>query len=170
MKTPSHPHKTSAGGFSLAETTISMGIAASVIVTLVGMIPLSLDALRQSSTVAAEARIVQSIAADYRMREWSEVLLQQQQGGSKDFSFDGQGTRVKDGGVTAIFTVRVTVDDAPALPGMEQTNPRMKSVRMLMTESPNPGTALAKPESCRKAQTLVAQTDKYAEAQPQQSK
>ncbi|RBP38151.1 uncharacterized protein (TIGR02598 family) [Roseimicrobium gellanilyticum] len=153
-------------GFSLAETAVAVGIAASVIVTLVGMIPLSLDALRQSSNVAAEARIVQAIAADYRMREWSEVLQQQNSGGSKDYIFDGQGTRVKDGDTSAIFTVRVTVSDAPTLPGMQQTNPRLKSVQMLMTESPNPAAALAKPESCRKAQTLVAQMDKYAVNQP----
>ncbi len=155
-----------AAGFSLAETTIAVGVAASVIVTLVGMIPLSLEALRQSSNVAAEARIVQAIAADYRMREWSEVLEQQQNGGSRDYTFDGQGTRVKNGDFSAIFTVRVTVADAPTLPGMLQPNPRLKSVRMLMTESPNPDAALTRPDTCRKAQTLVAQMDKYAESQP----
>lgn len=161
-KTQLPTSKKYSAGFSLAETAVAVGIAASVIVTLVGMIPLSLDALRESANVAAEARIVQAIAADYRMREWSEVLQQQTSGGSKDYIFDGQGTRVKDGDASAIFTVRVTVSDAPALPGMQQTNPRLKSVQMLMTESPNPTAALAKPDSCRKAQTLVAQMDKYA--------
>jgi uncharacterized protein (TIGR02598 family) len=161
--------KNSSAGFSLAETTIAVGVAASVIVTLVGMIPLSLDALRESSNMAAEARIVQAIAADYRMREWSEVLGQQQSGGSRNFLFDGQGTRVKTGDFSAIFTVRVTVADAPTLPGVLQPNPRLKSVEMLMTESPDPDTALSKPETCRKAQTLVAQMDKYANSQPAKS-
>ncbi|HSI64328.1 MAG TPA: Verru_Chthon cassette protein B [Candidatus Saccharimonadia bacterium] len=170
MKTPPLISRKSAAGFSLAETTVAVGIAASVIVTLVGMIPLSLDALRQSSNVAAEARIVQAIAADYRMREWSEVLGQQQSGGGRDYIFDGQGTRVKTGDFSAIFTARVTVADAPTLPGMLQTNPRLKSVKILMTESSNPDTALSKPETCRKAQTLVAQMDKYADTQPAKSR
>ncbi|HSI62999.1 MAG TPA: Verru_Chthon cassette protein B, partial [Candidatus Saccharimonadia bacterium] len=122
MKKTSFTSKKAAAGFSLVETTLAVGVAASVIVTLVGMIPFSLDALRQSSNVAAEARIVQAIAADYRMREWSEVLEQQQNGGSRDYIFDGQGTRVKTGAFSAIFTVRVTVADAPTLPGMLQTN------------------------------------------------
>lgn len=159
-----------AAGFSLAETAVAVGIAASVIVALVGMIPFSLDALRESSNVAAQARIVQAIAADYRMREWSEVVEQQVSGESRDYAFDGQGTRVKEDDVNAIFTVRVTVNDAPTLPGMQQANPRMKSVHMLMTDRPNPAAALAQPETCRKAQTLVAQMDKYVDKEAAYSK
>jgi uncharacterized protein (TIGR02598 family) len=157
-------------GFTLAETAVAVGIAASVIVTLVGMIPISLEALRQSSNVAAEARIVQAIAADYRMREWSEVLQQQTSGGRRDYTFDGQGTRVKDGDASGIFTVRVTVGDAPALPGMPQSNPRLKSVQMLITDRPNPQVALANPGNCRKVHTLVVQMDKHADAQPAATK
>jgi uncharacterized protein (TIGR02598 family) len=168
-KTPHFAERTTAG-FSLAETAVAVGIAASVIVTLVGMIPISLESLRQSSNTAAEARIVQAIAADYRMREWSEVLQQQSSGGRRDYTFDGQGTRVEDGDASGIFTVRVTVGDAPTLPGMPQSNPRLKSVQMMMTDRPNPSVAFSKPETCRKAQTLVAQMDKYAEAQPLASK
>lgn len=162
MKTPSSFPAGTTAGFSLAETAIAVGIAASVIITLVGMIPISLESLRQSSNTAAEARIVQAIAADYRMREWSEVLQQQSSGGTRDYTFDGQGTRVESGDASGIFTVRVTVGDAPALPGMPQSNPRLKSVQMLMTDRPNAAAALTKPESCRKAQTIVAQMDKYA--------
>lgn len=156
-------------GFSLAETVIAVGITASVIVTLVGMIPLSLDTLRQAAILTAEARITQAIAADYRMREWSEVVQQQQEGGCRDFSFDGQGTRVKQGDASTIFTARVTVSDALPLPGMQQTNPRLKNVQILVTSSPNATAAFANPETCRKSQTLVAQTDKTALSPPMAS-
>lgn len=158
-----------ASGFSLAETVIAVGITASVIVTLVGMIPLSLDTLRRSAVVTAEARITQAIAADYRMREWSEVVQQQQEGGCRDFSFDGQGTRVKQGDASTIFTARVTVSDALPLPGMQQTNPRLKNVQILVTSSPNATAAFTKPETCHKSQTLVAQTDKTAKSPPMAS-
>lgn len=48
-----------------------------------GLIPVSLDTLREASNTTASARIVQSISSDYRMRDWSDVLQQQQQGGSR---------------------------------------------------------------------------------------
>lgn len=166
MKTTSLLSARSTAGFSLAETAVAVGIAASVIVTLVGMIPISLESLRQSSNTAAEARIVQAIAADYRMREWGELLQQQSSGGTRDYTFDGQGTRVENSDASGIFTVRVTVADAPTLPGVPQSNPRLKSVQMLMTDRPNPAAAFSKPETCRKAQTLVAQMDKYTGTQP----
>ena len=149
----------SAPGFSLAETAIAVGIAASVLVTLVGMIPLSLETLRESSVVTAEARIVQAITADYRMREWSEVVQQQETGGTRDYYFDCQGTRVRDGDLATIFTARVTVSDAQPLPGVMQNNPRLKNVQILVTSSPDATLAFTRPETCRKSQSLVAQMD-----------
>ncbi|MCF7786514.1 MAG: Verru_Chthon cassette protein B [Prosthecobacter sp.] len=169
MKTPALSHSLRASGFSLAETVIAVGITASTIVTLVGMIPLSLNTLHRSGVVTAEARITQAIAADYRMREWSEVVQQQQEGGCRDFSFDGQGTRVKQGDASTIFTARVTVSDALPLPGMQQTNPRLKNVQILVTSSPDATAAFTMPENCHKAQTLVAQTDKTAQSPPMAS-
>lgn len=149
-------------GFSLVETTIAVGIAATVLVALVGLIPVSLDTLREASNTTASARIVQSISSDYRMRDWSDVLQQQQQGSQEDYSFDGQGTRVKTGDTSAIFTARVSVTDAKPLPGMSSSNPRLKAVQILVTSSPNPDLAFQQPATCKRAQTLLAQTDKTA--------
>lgn len=159
---PPSKKSTHCRGFSLVETTIAVGIAATVLVALVGLIPVSLDTLREASNTTASARIVQSISSDYRMREWSDVLQQQQQGSPEDYSFDGQGTRVKAGDSTAIFTARVSVVDAQPLPGMTSSNPRLKAVQILVTSSPNPDLAFQQPATCKRAQTLLAQTDKTA--------
>lgn len=159
---PPSKKSTHCRGFSLVETTIAVGIAATVLVALVGLIPVSLDTLREASNTTASARIVQSISSDYRMREWSDVLQQQQQGSPEDYSFDGQGTRVKAGDTSAIFTARVSVTDAKPLPGMSSSNPRLKAVQILVTSSPNPDLAFQQPATCKRAQTLLAQTDKTA--------
>jgi uncharacterized protein (TIGR02598 family) len=156
---PSNKHRR---GFSLVETTIAVGIAATVLVALVGLIPVSLDTLREASNTTAAARIVQSISSDYRMRDWSDVLQQQQQGTPQDYCFDAQGTRVKTGDTTAIFTARVTVANAQPLPGMAASNSRLKAVQILVTGNPNPELAFQKPQTCKRAQTLLAQTDKTA--------
>lgn len=162
MKTKSPCKSRHRRGFSLVETTIAVGIAATVLVALVGLIPVSLDTLREASNTTATARIVQAVTADYRMRNWSEILSQQEQGGVVDYQFDGQGTRVKQGDATSIFTARVTVADALPLPGMAASNPRLKSVQILVTASPRPEEAFQNPENCKRAQSLVAQTDKTA--------
>lgn len=162
MRLPLPHSKRRRRGFSLVETTIAVGIAATVLVALVGLIPVSLDTLRNAGNTTACARIVQSISSDYRMREWSDVLEQQQQQGTEDYSFDAQGTRVKPGDASAIFTVRVTVADAKPLPGTTLSNPALKAVQIRITSSPNPDLAFQNSGSCLQAQTLLAQTDKKA--------
>lgn len=149
-------------GFSLAETALAVGLAASVIVALVGLIPVSLNMLREASVRTAEARIVQALTADYRMRNWQEVLQQQASGGPVDFTFDNQGMRVDKGAPSVIYTARVTVADAEALPGASAfgSNPKLKSLQILITDRPRPEAAFADPRTCRHAQAILAQTDK----------
>jgi uncharacterized protein (TIGR02598 family) len=62
--------KQSPGGFSLAEITLVIGIAAITIIPLVSFLPLGLNTLRESASRSAEARILQTIASDYQMRTW----------------------------------------------------------------------------------------------------
>lgn len=147
------------GGFSLVETTIAVGIAATVLVALVGLVPVSLETLREAGNTTAEARIVQSVAADFRMRDWSEIIKQDMDDTPVDFYFDGQGARVSKGAAEAIFTARVNVTEAEPLPGAAGTNEGLRTLRITVTSSPRPDAAFLKPELCRHAQTLLAQTD-----------
>ncbi|WP_009964718.1 Verru_Chthon cassette protein B [Verrucomicrobium spinosum] len=151
-------------GFSLVETTIAVGIAATVLVALVGLIPVSLDTLREASNTTAAARIIQSVSSDYRMRDWGEVIKQQEEGATRDYSFDGQGTRVKDGDSSTIFTARVTVASALPLPGQASSNPGLRSLLIQVTGSADPEAAFARPETCKQANSLLAQTDKVPAA------
>lgn len=163
MKTvlrPSNPDLR--GAFSLVETTIAVGIAATVLVALIGLIPVSLDTLREASNTTACARIVQAVSSDYRMRDWGDILQQQQQGASRDYCFDAQGTRVSTGDTSTVFTARVTVANALPLPGMAATNSRLKAVQILVTGNANVELGFQNPKSCKRAQTLLAQTGKTA--------
>ncbi len=145
--------------FSLVETTIAVGIAATVLVALVGLVPVSLETMREAGNTTAEARIVQSISADFRMRSWSEVTKLDADAAGVDFHFDSQGARVSKGDSGVIFTARVHVTDAEPLPGATGSNEGLRAVRIMVTNSPRPDAAFLKPERCRHAQTLVAQTD-----------
>lgn len=141
------------------ETSIAVGIAATVLMTLVALIPVSLDTLRDAANTTASARIVQSISADYRMRNWEEVVKQQADKSGTDFYFDGQGTRVKSGDSSAIFTARVKVENAPPLPGAPECK-SLKSVEIKLTTSADKESAFANPARHVRTQTLVAQTDR----------
>ncbi|TLD70617.1 Verru_Chthon cassette protein B [Phragmitibacter flavus] len=155
-------------GFTLAETALSVGLASSVVAALVGLIPVSLNTLREAGARTAEARIAQFVAADYRMRDWQEVLNQRQSSESEDFFFDGQGMRLENDAADRIFTARVAVADAEPLPGAENwgSNPKLKALQILVTDRMNAEQAFATPELCRSTQVLLAQTDKLPSTSP----
>ena|GEM_PF-2658862 len=154
--------------FTLAETALSVGLASSVIAALVGLIPVSLNTLREAGARTAEARIAQFVAADYRMREWSDVLQQRESGEDEDFFFDGQGMRLADDDDERIYTARVSVSDAQPLPGADQfgSNPKLKALQILITDRINADQAFINPEVCRSTQVLLAQTDKISNTNP----
>lgn len=147
-------------GFTLAETAIAVTIIATVMITLIGLIPVGLDQLRQASNTAADARILQAVAGDYQMRTWSEIVEQQTQGGASDFYFDGQGTRVPKGDKDIIFTTRTTVKNMENLPGAQDGNDCLRRIELLVTDKVDSEKAFMTPKLCRTFQTAIAQKDK----------
>lgn len=59
--------------FTLAETLFAMAIVSFTLLTIIGLMPAALDELRQSERRAAEARILQSLAAEYELLPWSKL-------------------------------------------------------------------------------------------------
>ena len=67
---PSFARKNTA--FSLPEVALSMGIAATALLTLISLLPMGLDTLRSSSQKQAEARIIQAVMDRYQTGAWLE--------------------------------------------------------------------------------------------------
>jgi len=65
-----------------------MAIVSFTLLTIIGLMPTALDELRQSERRAAEARILQSLAADYELLPWTEL---QNLGGAARFSMTRPG-------------------------------------------------------------------------------
>lgn len=147
-------------GFSLVEAVLAIGTAATVVVVLIGLIPSSLDQMSEAARTTAEARIVQAVVANYQMRPWQDILTQQQSGIEEDTFFDSQGAPVEEHSPDRYFTARVSVHDAPMLPGTYAVNDRLRQVLVRLTDRPDIEAAFRDPKLHHPHPVVIAQTDK----------
>jgi uncharacterized protein (TIGR02598 family) len=73
MKPTIRIRPSSCSGFTLPEVVIAIGISAMGLVSLLGMIPQSLDTLRQAGQVSSETRIAQQIFARISTSDWQDT-------------------------------------------------------------------------------------------------
>lgn len=60
-----------AAGFSLIEVVLCLGIMSFAIVALLGLMPVGLQAFRQSIDVTTQAQIAQQITSEAQLADWS---------------------------------------------------------------------------------------------------
>lgn len=63
----------SSRGFSLIEVIVAMGIVATVMVGLIGIMPAGVESLHDASTTAIQSRIVQELISDAQQSDWSDA-------------------------------------------------------------------------------------------------
>lgn len=95
--------------FSLIEVVITLGIFATGLVVLVGVLPQNLNSMRTSSAKSLERRIAQNIIGELMLNDWDKVHLFGAQNGSLRF-FDAQGVEMQGFDTkSTIFTARIKV-------------------------------------------------------------
>jgi uncharacterized protein (TIGR02598 family) len=99
------------GGFSLVEVTLALGLVGFAVIAVLGLLPTGLTTMRQSMDQTVEAQIVQSIASQSVIANFTNLT------GVSYFDDEGQPTRSSDG---ARYTVTVTTN-APGFPGDANT-------------------------------------------------
>lgn len=121
--------------FTLAETLFAMAIVSFALLTIIGLMPSALDELRQSERRAAEARILQSLAADYELLPWQEF---ENFGRRGPFFFDETGLRRLNMDESTRYQAQV---EAPTggqteltLPGESNPSPYLKQLRISITD------------------------------------
>ena len=87
MKTYS-PIRRQSVGFTLAEVMIALGIVASVMIGMLGMIPHAVKSIRESNSLTIMGRIAQELISDIQMSEWSEIENDYK---GKSFKYDNEG-------------------------------------------------------------------------------
>lgn len=111
-------------GFSLAEVTIAVGIAALGLMSLLGLMPQGLEMARRTSEISAEVRIAERLAGDLQLEKWSN--LTQYSGGSGVIRlYDDQGLDITDSTdknfLSFVVQIKVFPDDIE-LPASTKAN------------------------------------------------
>ncbi len=94
----------SARGFSLIEVIVAMGIVATVMVGLIGIMPAGVESLHDAATTAIQSRIVQELVSDAQQSDWNNLppppntpatpKLDDLMGKAKTRYYDSQGTLI----------------------------------------------------------------------------
>lgn len=82
------------GGFTLAEVMIAMGIVATVMVALLGMIPLGVRSVREATNLTLSGRIAQEVISNVQQSNWSDL---DNSFDNKVFPFDNDGFLIRTG-------------------------------------------------------------------------
>ena len=86
MKTPARPR--SRRGFTLAEVMVALAIVSTVMIGLLGMIPMAVRSIRESANLAIQGRIAQEILSNIQMANWGDIDRNFR---GQTFSFDQDG-------------------------------------------------------------------------------
>jgi uncharacterized protein (TIGR02598 family) len=116
-----------AGGFSLIELTIALGIVGFALVAILGLVPIGMKAFQDAMRLNAEAEIVQTIARELENTPWKRTadigLPTNPPNGLKDYLdsfpiyFDDEGREVGSGATpptdkAATYAVTVLLDES----------------------------------------------------------
>lgn len=148
MKIPPFIHKPTIHAFTLPEVVIAVAIAGLGLVSLLGLMPQSLDTLRKAGEVSAEARIAQQIFASISMSDWQDAKGADQLSAGYDkkrYCFDDLAVELDEPGAEfgVAYVAEVEVPDSDvALPGggsaSNTPDPHLRRVTVKVATTPVP--------------------------------
>lgn len=110
-------------GFSLIEVIVAMGIASTVMVGLIGIMPAGVESLHDASTTTIQARIVQDLISDAQMSDWDvrpvgnngedKSYLTDLAGMANSRKYDSEGNLIAGGKNAAAATSYATLLELP---------------------------------------------------------
>ena len=108
-------------GFTLVETVLALGIVATVMVTLMALLPTGMDIMKEAGTNTVGARIANQLVSEIQLSDYEKI----QQWNGKEYYFDDMGTQLikndEESKFRRIYTARIEVDEKnPELPGKKE--------------------------------------------------
>lgn len=146
--------------FTLVETVLALAIVAGAVLSVVAMLPIGMESLRESYMQQAEARIIQTFIADYEMKSWgkagAEMTLK-----DKTLYFDARGTVLPKAGVfDHAITAKATMQkDWPKLPGDPTPSRHVRRLDVKITQAVNNPKAFEDPKLYIQRSAWVANFD-----------
>lgn len=154
---PSHGTHLPPRGFTLAETLFAMAIIAFVLLSIIGLMPSALAQLNDAERRSAEARILQSLAAEYELKSWTEV---KNLADRKVYYFDIRGVRLRSLNDDTQYAAQVDImqpttgsQEAPGeitLPGEGSAGDYLRRLRVSISDRPRDPLALTGDNSAQR--------------------
>jgi uncharacterized protein (TIGR02598 family) len=87
-----------ARGFSLVEVTVAMGIVATVLVSLLALLPYGMDSIREAKSTQVQARIANEIISELQVADWGSQPAYNKlaRWDGRILRYDSEGTLVED--------------------------------------------------------------------------
>lgn len=98
-------------GFTLIEVTISLGIVAFAMVSLVGLLPAGLSNFRTAMSQTIESQIVQGLSEEIALTDFANLTDLE----GKKFTYDNSGISTRAGDPATIYTATVKLEAVDSL-------------------------------------------------------
>lgn len=111
-------------GFSLVEVVLALGVISFSLVSLLGLLPVGLNSLRDALQINTQAQIIQSVASEIQISRFSDLDTADFLSTRFPKYFDDQGNELDDSQEsTVLYTVTPLSPTYPTLPGNTANNP-----------------------------------------------
>jgi len=101
--------KSHAGGFSLIEVVIALGIVAFGLVSVIGLLPVGLQSFRQAIDNSVTTQIVQRVVDETQQTDFNTLA-------NTVYYFNDQGTMLSGTSSQTLYTVNVSINKSTAVP------------------------------------------------------
>lgn len=107
--------------FTLVETVLAIGIVSTVMIALMGLIPVGMKMMKEAGVNTVGARIANKLLGEVQLSEFDDI----QQYNGKIYWFDDMGTQLKKGEdeskIRRIYTAKIEVEEeSPKIPGAQE--------------------------------------------------
>ena len=128
VRKPLQNSRSKRGAFTLVETVLAIGIVSTVMIALMGLIPVGMKMMKEAGVNTVGARIANKLLGEVQLSEFDDI----QQYNNKIYWIDDMGTQLKKGQeeskIRRIYTAKVEVEEEnPQIPGA-QPNKFLKRV------------------------------------------
>ena len=118
VRIPLQNSRSKRGAFTLVETVLAIGIVSTVMIALMGLIPVGMKMMKEAGVNTVGARIANKLLGEVQLSEFDDI----QQNNNKIYWFDDMGTQLKKGQeeskIRRIYTAKVEVEEEiPQIPG-----------------------------------------------------
>lgn len=97
-------------GFSLIETTIAVALVATVMVSVVALLPLGFSTMRRATDLSTQARIAQEIIAEIQLSDWDKLEREFSSESNRMRYYDSQGVELRNASeIGQVYTARIYI-------------------------------------------------------------